>query len=84
MLNYILEPVQHPSLFQKYAHKRHLKVRSAILFLGVTLTVAYFQCSIFLKQWALVRWEEGTDVSLANALPEIKAEIRFERECEEM
>jgi G2/mitotic-specific cyclin 1/2 len=26
MLNYILEPVQHLSLYQKYAHKRHLKV----------------------------------------------------------
>jgi G2/mitotic-specific cyclin 1/2 len=35
-----------------------------------------------MKQWALMRWEEGTDVNLADALPEIKAEIRFERENE--
>lgn len=26
MLNYILEPVQHESLYKKYAHKRYLKV----------------------------------------------------------
>jgi len=27
-----------------------------------------------------MRWDEGTDVNLANAVPEIKAEIKFERE----
>jgi hypothetical protein len=35
-----------------------------------------------MRQWVLMRWEEGTDVDLASALPEIKAEIRFERESE--
>lgn len=33
-----------------------------------------------MRQWALMRWEEGTDVGLATALPDIKTEIRFERE----
>jgi G2/mitotic-specific cyclin 2 len=35
-----------------------------------------------MRQWANMRWKEGTDVDLANALPEIKAEIKFEREGE--
>lgn len=26
LLNYILEPIQHESLYKKYAHKRYLKV----------------------------------------------------------
>ena len=27
LINYILEPIQHQSLYKKYAHKKYLKVR---------------------------------------------------------
>lgn len=30
-----------------------------------------------------MRWAEGTEVDLAKVLPEIKAEIKFERENDE-
>ena len=35
-----------------------------------------------MRQWARMRWEEGANVDLAKALPEIKAEIGIERERE--
>jgi hypothetical protein len=33
-----------------------------------------------MRQWALARWDEDTQVSLISELPAIKEEIRLERE----
>ncbi|KAF8651588.1 hypothetical protein AX16_004704 [Volvariella volvacea WC 439] len=43
----------------------------------------YFKSSMYMREWALSRWPEGTRVHLADELPRIKAEIRIEREDEE-
>jgi len=39
----------------------------------------YLKASIFVRQWALDRWNEGTTVSLPDVLPELKAIIRQQR-----
>jgi G2/mitotic-specific cyclin 1/2 len=33
-----------------------------------------------MREWALDRWPEETQVNLAQELPRLKVEIRFERE----
>ncbi|KAG5637176.1 hypothetical protein H0H81_005475 [Sphagnurus paluster] len=43
----------------------------------------YFKSSVYMRDWALQRWEEGTHVDLQKELPKIKAEIRLERQAEE-
>ncbi|EAU81475.2 nime/cyclinb [Coprinopsis cinerea okayama7 len=63
MLEYIItNPIQHESLYKKYAHKRYLK------------------CSAYMRQWALERWPENSDVHLKRDLKRIKAEIRQHNE----
>lgn len=37
-----------------------------------------------MREWALDRWAEGTQVDLSKELPRMKAEIRVERETEEL
>jgi hypothetical protein len=37
-----------------------------------------------MRQWALDRWTEGTQVNLSEELPRLKVEIRLEREAEEL
>ncbi|KAH7882346.1 cyclin-like protein [Phlebopus sp. FC_14] len=64
MLNYILKPIRHESFYKKYAGKRYMKA-------GV---------SIWVREWALERWDEGTQVFLLNDLPKLKAVNRVERE----
>jgi len=36
-----------------------------------------------MREWALQRWSESTQVHLPKELPRLKAEIRIEREAEE-
>lgn len=36
-----------------------------------------------MREWALDRWQESTQVDLSKELPRIKAEIKLEREEEE-
>jgi hypothetical protein len=36
-----------------------------------------------MREWALQRWSEGTQVHLARDLPRLKMGIRIEREAEE-
>ncbi|KAG6816430.1 hypothetical protein H0H87_006092 [Tephrocybe sp. NHM501043] len=43
----------------------------------------YFKSSIFMRDWALERWIEGSHIDLQKELPKIKAEIRLERQVEE-
>ncbi|RDB30369.1 G2/mitotic-specific cyclin cdc13 [Hypsizygus marmoreus] len=44
----------------------------------------YFKSSVYMRDWALTRWEEGTQVNLYKELPRLKAEIRLERQAEEL
>lgn len=43
-----------------------------------------FQSSLFMREWALDRWTEGTQVNLYKELPKLKVDIRLEREAEEL
>ncbi|KAJ3558650.1 hypothetical protein NP233_g11464 [Leucocoprinus birnbaumii] len=40
----------------------------------------YYKSSIYMREWALDRWAEETQVNLAQELPRLKVEIRLERE----
>ncbi|XP_006463948.1 hypothetical protein AGABI2DRAFT_194588 [Agaricus bisporus var. bisporus H97] len=40
----------------------------------------YYKSSIYMREWALDRWPEETQVNLAQELPRLKVEIRIERE----
>lgn len=40
----------------------------------------YYKSSIYMREWALDRWAEDTQVNLAQELPRLKVEIRIERE----
>ncbi|KAF8067772.1 cyclin-like protein [Lyophyllum atratum] len=45
----------------------------------------YFKSSIYMRDWALERWgAEGTQVNLQKELPKLKADIRAERQREEL
>jgi hypothetical protein len=81
MLNYILGPIQHESLFKKYAHRRFLKVRVLNCLPRMVSLNCRIQCSAYLRKWALNRWLEGTTVDLPQDLPFLKADIREEREA---
>ncbi|KAG6857038.1 hypothetical protein H0H87_010392 [Tephrocybe sp. NHM501043] len=70
ILNYILKPIQHESLFKKYAHKRYLKASLPC-------------CSAFMRHWALERWGESAVVDLAHELPMLKEEVVQERKTRE-
>jgi len=43
----------------------------------------YFKSSLFMREWALERWPEGTQVHLSKEVPRLKAEIRIVREAAE-
>lgn len=43
----------------------------------------YYKSSIFMREWALQRWPEGIQVHLAKELPNLKINIRAERERDE-
>ncbi|CCM00725.1 uncharacterized protein FIBRA_02765 [Fibroporia radiculosa] len=43
----------------------------------------YMKASVFVRQWALERWNEGTTISLVDMLPELKALIQEQRAQEE-
>ncbi|KAH6909563.1 g2/mitotic-specific cyclin cdc13 [Coprinopsis sp. MPI-PUGE-AT-0042] len=43
----------------------------------------YTKASVFMRKWALARWEEDTQVDLARELPRLKALIKLDREAEE-
>jgi hypothetical protein len=45
----------------------------------VTIT---FQASVYVREWALERWEEGARVDLQRELPQLKALIRETNERE--
>lgn len=80
MLNYILKPIRHESFHKKYAGKKFFKVLFLLIFGGAVLvTGVLFQSSLFMREWALRRWPEGTQVHLADELPRLKAEIRLVR-----
>ncbi|KAJ7695488.1 cyclin-like protein [Mycena rosella] len=44
----------------------------------------FSKASVYMRQWALERWEEGTLVDLAEELTQLKNEIRAERVHEEV
>ncbi|KAG5645505.1 hypothetical protein DXG03_005915 [Asterophora parasitica] len=44
----------------------------------------YFKSSVYMRGWALERWAEGTHVDLHKELSKLKAEIRLERQAEEV
>ncbi|TFK41671.1 cyclin-like protein, partial [Crucibulum laeve] len=44
----------------------------------------YYKSSVYMREWALDRWPESTQVDLMKELPRIKAEIKLEREAEEL
>jgi len=80
MLNYILKPVRHPSFFKKYASKKFMKVSSCASCGACLLIILSTQASTFVRDWAIQRWEESTQVRLADELPSLKALIRASRE----
>ncbi|KZT10282.1 uncharacterized protein LAESUDRAFT_672989 [Laetiporus sulphureus 93-53] len=43
----------------------------------------YLKASVYVRQWALERWHEGTNVNLAEVLPRLKELIQEQREQEE-
>ncbi|PIL27699.1 hypothetical protein GSI_10852 [Ganoderma sinense ZZ0214-1] len=43
----------------------------------------YLKASVFVREWALQRWEEGSQVSLETELPALKELIREQRAMEE-
>jgi len=43
----------------------------------------YYKSSLYMREWALDRWSENTQVDLRKELIRIKAEIKIEREVEE-
>ncbi|KAJ3508562.1 hypothetical protein NLJ89_g5687 [Agrocybe chaxingu] len=43
----------------------------------------YYKSSVFMRDWALSRWAEGTQVDLSKELLRLKAEIKVEREMVE-
>ncbi|PPQ73441.1 hypothetical protein CVT26_015827 [Gymnopilus dilepis] len=43
----------------------------------------YFKSSVYMRDWALTRWPENTQVDLAKELVRLKAEIKLQREAEE-
>ncbi|CAA7268428.1 unnamed protein product [Cyclocybe aegerita] len=43
----------------------------------------YYKSSVFMRDWALSRWAEGTQVDLSKELLRLKAEIKIEREMVE-
>ncbi|PPQ93566.1 hypothetical protein CVT25_005558 [Psilocybe cyanescens] len=43
----------------------------------------YYKSSVYMRNWALDRWAESTQVDLAKELLTIKAEIKVQRETEE-
>ena len=86
MLNYILKPIRHQSFFKKYASKKYLKVcvLSVItLYSTDVVLLSAHQASIFVRDWALARWEEGVQVSLQTELPALREIIREQRALEE-
>lgn len=86
MLNYILKPIRHQSFFKKYASKKYLKVcvLSVItLYSTDVVLLSAPQASIFVRDWALARWEEGVQVSLQTELPALREIIREQRALEE-
>ncbi|GLB39108.1 putative cyclin family protein [Lyophyllum shimeji] len=44
----------------------------------------YFKSSVYMRDWALERWAEGTQVALQKELPKLKADIRMQRQAEEL
>ncbi|KAF9003393.1 cyclin-like protein [Cyathus striatus] len=44
----------------------------------------YFKSSVYMREWALDRWAENTQVDLSKELPRIKVEIRIQRDQEEL
>jgi len=44
----------------------------------------YYKSSLYMREWALDRWSENTQVDLTKELLRIKAEIKIEREVEEL
>ncbi|KAF9480929.1 hypothetical protein BDN70DRAFT_905515 [Pholiota conissans] len=43
----------------------------------------YYKSSLYMREWALSRWQESTQVDLQKELCRLKAEIKIERELEE-
>jgi hypothetical protein len=82
MLNYILKPVVHQSFYKKYASKKYLKVWAFAFDCRLSLTVT-FQASVYVREWALERWEENARVDLVRELPTLKALIRETNEREQ-
>ncbi|KAG6811023.1 hypothetical protein H0H92_009326 [Tricholoma furcatifolium] len=39
----------------------------------------YLKSSVFMKDWVLGQWPEGTDIDLSKELPRIKAKLRLQR-----
>ena len=87
MLNYILKPIRHQSFFKKYASKKYLKVCVLSIITLYSADVVPLlsapQASIFVRDWALARWEEGVQVSLQTELPALREIIREQRALEE-
>lgn len=86
MLNYILKPARHQSFFKKYASKKFLKVSRlyVVILAQFRLNLSFlYQASIFVRDWALERWEENTQVDLLVELPVLKAIIQDQRAAEE-
>ncbi|KAF8156923.1 cyclin-like protein [Crassisporium funariophilum] len=44
----------------------------------------YYKSSVYMREWALDRWAENTQVDLSTELLRLKAEIKIEREAEEL
>ena len=40
------------------------------------LTTPYFQASVYVREWAVERWGEGSAVRLIRDLPQLKEEAR--------
>lgn len=81
MLEYIItDPVQHESLYKKYAAKRYFRVSSRVFHhLVLPNLFSIIQCSKFMYDWCRERWTENADVNIAKDLPQLKADIRHYR-----
>jgi len=75
------EPVQHESLYKKYAAKRYFRVSFSrnLIILRYLIRFPETQCSKFMYDWCRERWTENADVNIAKDLPQLKTDIRLYR-----
>ena len=76
MLNYVLKPTKHESFHGKYTSKKYLQVCQFLLLHSRLMTLSG-SCPFEFAN--LDWWNKGTEVTLTEELPTLKAQIRAAR-----